>query len=103
MTVFITSIVGTRFCDPSAVTLVGALPKGSTVLLRRERDNTHDRNAIRIYYGDTHIGYIPAIDAADIAPVLDRTPATSFAAQVTDEAIVDRGDIRFVPKLTFKL
>ena len=33
---------------------------GSPLLLVREDENAYDHDAVAIFYGDTHIGYVPS-------------------------------------------
>jgi hypothetical protein len=95
-----TTIVGTKFRGAKAVTLLGTLPKGLRLRLRREPDNEFDSNAIAVYYGDQHLGYVPRTDNAALAQALDRDPAAEHWAQLVDEAILDdRGGVRFSAKI----
>lgn len=41
------------------------------LMLRREPENTHDKNAIKVIWVDIHIGYIPAGTAEKLAPLMD--------------------------------
>ena len=57
---------------------------GDELILKREPDNTYDRNAIRIYHKETDIfiGYIKSELAQTIAPIMDN--GTGFSGRVTD-------------------
>jgi hypothetical protein len=101
MNIWMTSIIGTRFRGSDAVTIVGALPRGSRLRLEREPDNAFDPNAIAVYYGDTHLGYVPRVHATELAPALDAGTAESDV-ELIDEGIVDRGDVRFAPKIAVR-
>ena len=103
MPIFTSTIVGTRFRPPSAMTLLGLLPKGAHLLLQREPLNKHDANATAVYHGDEHLGYLPAGDAATLAPILDRLGLDRHDATITFEAIIDHGSVRFGPKLSCRL
>jgi hypothetical protein len=98
MNVFMTTIVGTRFRGPNAVAMVGALPRGLRVRLQREPNNEFDGNAIAVYYGTAHLGFLPRNHNTDLAPALDRGACDPYA-EVVAEAILDKGEIRFAPKL----
>jgi hypothetical protein len=97
-----TTIIGTKYRGPNAVAMVGALPRGLRVRLQREPDNEFDGNAIAVYYGTTHLGFLPRIHNIELAPALDRGAAES-EAEVVAEAIVDKGDVRFSPKIAVRL
>ena len=93
-----TTIVGTKF-RVGGVEEMAKLRKGARVVLVREADNAHDRNAVAVYsITGSHLGYIPRLVNADLAGALD--VGQSFEAIVTDEAIVYGGDVKFAPKIT---
>lgn len=51
-------------------------PESVTIRLRREQDNEHDRNAVAVLAaaegkGGYHMGYLPRVLAAFVAPLLD--------------------------------
>jgi hypothetical protein len=100
--IFVTSIIGTKFRGPNAVAMVGAMPRGLRVRLEREPDNEFDGNAIAVYYGVQHLGYVPRGHAAELARALDRGAAET-EAEVVAEAIIDQGDVRFAPKIAVRL
>jgi hypothetical protein len=93
-----TTIVGTRFRGPEAVAALARLRPGDRLRLMREPDNEHDPNAVAVYSRTMHIGYIPrGIINRDVA---DRImSADSVAAVVTAEAIIERGEVRFAPRI----
>jgi hypothetical protein len=93
-------LVGAHF-RPPAKAILGVLPLGAPLQLRREPDNPHDPNAIQVMvasatippaahedleraasgYGfdlatilgqpEWHLGYVPRTDAESIAPLMD--------------------------------
>ena len=64
------SVVGMRFRRES-LAAVQYLKVGDSLVLRREPDNPHDKNAIRVETeSGIHIGYIPSIRAEILAPIL---------------------------------
>ena len=44
---------------------------GTPLLLVREDENAYDHDAVAIFYGDTHIGYVPASKNEHLASMLD--------------------------------
>ena len=59
-------------------------PEAISIRLERERDNTHDRNAVAVWAavegkGSYHMGYLPRALAAFIAPLLDAGKAVGAA------------------------
>jgi hypothetical protein len=94
-----TSIVGTNFKGAEAVALVGALRKGTRLELRREADNKYDRNAVGVYFSGQHLGYVPKSDNRELAFLLDHRPPGSLTAELTLEAIVNRGQVKFPPRI----
>lgn len=53
-----------------AVKLMEKGPVGLS--LKRESENSYDKNAIAVYWRDHQIGYVPAVDAKKLAPKMDR-------------------------------
>jgi len=39
--------------------------------LVREPENSYDKNAIKVFYGEDELGYVPAKTAAKLAPLMD--------------------------------
>lgn len=64
------SIVGTSFI-PGSWALVERLRPNQPVSLLRQPTNKHDANAIGIFIGNQHVGYIPRGFAAELAPLMD--------------------------------
>ena len=44
---------------------------GTPLHLVREDENPHDHDAVAIFYGDTHIGYVPSSKNDQLATMLD--------------------------------
>ena len=65
-----TAIVGMRFY-PGAYRKVETLRPGEAVELRRERDNTHDPNAVAVHVREHKVGHIPASEVAPVAAAFD--------------------------------
>ena len=54
-----------------------ALAPGSPLTLVREPGNPHDANAIAVHGGGAHVGFVPRVLAAELAPELDAGRAWS--------------------------
>jgi hypothetical protein len=92
-----TAIVGSKHY-PGAVAAVARLRKGAALSIVRDGQNPEDSNAVAVYAGPVHLGYVPRSANAELARDIDA--GHQFAAVLVDEAIIDRGDIRFAPKIT---
>lgn len=66
-----TYIAGVKFRRGAEAALEAA-ERPATLRMDREPTNKFDPNAIQLWLGDAHVGYVPAEDAAYIAPRLDR-------------------------------
>jgi hypothetical protein len=94
------AIVGTKF-RPGGIAAVSELRKGVILSLVREPTNPHDHNAIAVYSrANEHLGYVPRPMNIELARELDA--GHRFVAVLTDEAIIDLGDIKFAPKLEIR-
>ena len=92
-----TAIVGSKF-PPGGVAALSKLRKGAGLLIVREAENQHDPNAVAVYSrANEHLGYIPRSMNAELARQID--DGQYFFGVLTDEAIIDRGDIKFAPKI----
>jgi hypothetical protein len=58
---------------PGAKERLAQILPGETLTLAREPDNAYDKNAVAVYDGDKHLGYVPAVDAPAIAKALLET------------------------------
>ena len=58
------------------------LKVGKEVQLVREDENPHDHNAVAIFFGKTHIGYIPRRENDAIAKFLDLGYGDIFEARI---------------------
>lgn len=66
------SIVGMQH-RPNADSILRALDPGEAVTLVREPNNEHDANAIAVWVGGSHVGYIPSKQNKVLAPFIDQT------------------------------
>lgn len=64
------SIVGQKFrgLDP----YLAGTETGVECTLVREPDNKFDKNAIQVWIGGQHVGYLPSKQNADVAAFIDR-------------------------------
>jgi hypothetical protein len=93
-----TAIVGTKFRGEDAIKVLGEMGQGAVVTLKHEADNEHDENAVAVYGSGTHLGYIPRAHNHALADALKR--GATITGRITTEAIVDKGDVKFAPKIT---
>lgn len=68
------SVVGMHFRGAEVKALVATFVPPITLTLEREPSNPYDPNAIKVFYENTHIGYINGADAAFISPHLTDEP-----------------------------
>lgn len=69
-----TKIAGVTHLNDKGINIQNILPTltdDSDLMLSREKDNPYDKNAIKVIADYTHIGYIKAGLAAEIAPIMD--------------------------------
>jgi hypothetical protein len=60
-----------HFRGAEVKSMVGNFVPPLNLTLKREPDNAYDANAIQVFYGDVHIGYVEGPSAAFIAPKMD--------------------------------
>lgn len=53
-------------------TILPSLRPGDPLRLRRQPDNPHDDRAIEVFWREYKLGYLPRLDNAAAAPLLDR-------------------------------
>lgn len=79
---FFTKAVGVTFHNRQEV--IKKISDGESVYLIREADNSHDPNAIGIYYNTEQIGYLNSRLARNLAQAMDRgVKYDSYVTQVT--------------------
>ncbi len=71
MATMVTYIAGMNF-RPGTAERLKALPRNQPLELKREPKNPHDKNAVAVFHGPTHLGYVPAVDARSVAAAIDR-------------------------------
>lgn len=57
--------------------------EGKLLSLEHERDNPHDKNAIKVYYDFDHIGYISADIAKNLAELVDQQRVEAELCEIT--------------------
>jgi hypothetical protein len=92
-----TVIVGTLYRGPAALAALAALRPGDVVRLVREPGNQADLNAIAVYSGTQHLGYVPRAAHAELRPLIREK--SEIAAVLTHEAIIADGKTRFALKI----
>ena len=55
---------------------------GTPLLLVREDENSYDHDAVAIFYGETHIGYVPSSKNEQLATMLDLGHSDLFETYV---------------------
>ena len=66
------------FSHYEGCTIFCELKIGTPLRLVREDENPYDHDAVAIFYGDTHIGYVPSSDNDKLAMMLDMGHADIF-------------------------
>ncbi len=69
MGIMVTYLAGVNH-RPGARARLALLLSGEQLTLVPEPDNAYDKNAIAVYDGDMHLGYVPAIDAPAVKKAL---------------------------------
>lgn len=59
------------FSHYEGCTVFNELHIGSQLCLIREDENAYDHDAVAIFYGNTHIGYVPGSKNEQLASMLD--------------------------------
>lgn len=79
---FYTKIVGVTFENRQG--LISGLQIGQELNLRREKENAYDKNAIAVYQGDKHLGYLKRELAHHLAICMDNHVGyTANVSQIT--------------------
>jgi hypothetical protein len=74
------NVAAFTYCE--GVEVFSQLKVGKKVRLVREDENPHDHKAVAIFFGDTHIGYIPRQQNETIAKLLDLGYDDIFEARI---------------------
>ncbi len=81
---FYTKIVGVSFENRQDI--ISGLKAGQELVLRREKENAYDENAVAVYWQEKHLGYLKRELAGHLAPCLDRkTVYTASVSQITGQ------------------
>lgn len=90
MAKMVTYLAGVNF-RPGARERLAELIPGEGLDLRREPENPYDRNAVAVYDGEQHLGYVPRADALAVSTALrlgHLTTATYTALVSTTEITI---------------
>jgi hypothetical protein len=71
------SIVGMNYIKTEDI--VAALAVGTPVVLVREPNNVHDKNAVAVWVDGKRVGYIPKAQNFVLAQFIDQQPVRSMA------------------------
>lgn len=71
------------FSHTEGYMLLDHLKPGDHLAMIREDENKHDHEAVALFYGDTHLGYIPRSDNSQLAMFMDFGHADMFECVVT--------------------
>ena len=74
-------VVGAFYRGAEAVEATAALQPGDTLSVKREPENEYDQNAVAVYLGSIHIGYIERGQAAWLSPWLDQDVSYNCVVQ----------------------
>ena len=75
-------VVGFHYYQP--LDKAGEMQAGETLTLVREPQNTHDKNAIAIYWQEQKIGYVPRTNNTALAALMDdQQPLQACIEKVT--------------------
>lgn len=66
-----------------AVEVMDKIKVGDVVRLERDEDNNYDKNAVAIFYGDTHLGYVPREEAKILSLFLDMGWSEIFEVRIS--------------------
>lgn len=81
-------VVGMHFRGADVKALVANLEPPCTFTLEREPDNAYDEFAVKVFYGDIHIGYISRDQAMFLAPHMDE--GQDFTCEMTEQVVSGR-------------
>jgi len=65
------TIVGVKYRGHAAEDAVKALRAGDQVVLKRDENNRHDFNAVQVWVGELHVGYIKGTENTPLARYMD--------------------------------
>lgn len=75
-------------------TVLHRLHVGDPLTLRRQPDNPHGERAIEVFWQDHKLGYLPRLDNAASAPLLDRVHASYAEIIGIDDPEEEWGPVR---------
>lgn len=78
------SIVGMNFRKSEK--FVAELVPGTKLSLVREPGNKFDKNAVAVWCGDVHVGYVPKAQNAVLAKFIDENGVAGTTTAIADDA-----------------
>lgn len=78
------ALVGMQFRSPEERAHFATLPTGSPLMLKREPTNQYDSNAVQVWSGAFHIGFISSKQNKPLAMAMDAMPAAVAGAPVVN-------------------
>jgi hypothetical protein len=87
------SIVGMNFRNSER--FVMELRNGAEARLVREPDNVYDKNAVAVWIGGTHVGYVPKTQNQELAAFIDEfgEPMIKVGALAEDGSMKTEGGV----------
>ncbi len=73
-------LVGMQFRTPGDRVHLSALKNGAPLMLKRAPDTRFDANAVQVWSGEHHIGYIKGSQVRPLAMAMDAMPAALAGA-----------------------
>lgn len=61
-------------------------PERTPVTLKRDPENPYDKNAVAVWIGESHVGFVKATQALGLATVMDREGVAEIAGVLLDNA-----------------
>ena len=81
------ALVGMQFRPQEAKDHFAKLPNGAPLTLKREPTNQYDANAIQVWSGDFHIGFISSKVNKPLAMAMDAAVPTTIDGQPNECAL----------------
>lgn len=72
-------VAGVQF-RPGAAEVIRGIKEGDELELIPEPTNKYDPNAVAIYFGEDHIGYVPKKFSSEISAMIETEPDTTCVA-----------------------
>ena len=83
MTLAVYQIVGMKYRGTEKV--LAQMKKGEPLRLVRDPFNTHDRNAVEVWGGGVHLGFVKGSEVAPLAGYMDRRGGGDLDARLSHD------------------